>query len=73
MRYGLGIRKSIYRKPINYKNQEELNRAFQNYINKNGIPLTEEENQTGILIEMRPSREFDKPFVFQVRQLFKKC
>ncbi|MBQ7905129.1 MAG: hypothetical protein IJ361_05150 [Spirochaetaceae bacterium] len=62
MRYGLGVRKSLYRKPINYKNQEELNRAFQNYINKNGILLTEEEKQTGILIEMRPPREFDKPF-----------
>lgn len=62
MRYGLGVGKSIYRKPINYTNQEELNRAFQNYINKKGIPLTEEENQTGILIEMRPPREFDKPF-----------
>ena len=34
----------------------------KNYINKNGISLTEEEKQTGILIEMRPPREFDKPF-----------
>ena len=40
MRYGLGVEKSIYRKPISYQNQEELNWAFQNYINKNGIPLT---------------------------------
>lgn len=61
MRYELEVGKSIYRKPINYKNQEELNRAFQNYINKNGIPLTEEEKQTGILIEKHPPRDFNKP------------
>ena len=61
MRYGLGVGKSIYRKPINYTNQEELNQAFQNYINKNGIPLTEEEKQTGILIEKHPPRDFNKP------------
>lgn len=61
MRYGLGVGKSIYRKPINYKNQEKLNRAFQNYITKNGIPLTEEEKQTGILIEKHPPRDFNKP------------
>lgn len=73
MCYGLGIRKSIYRKPINYKNQEELNQTFQNYINKNGIPLTEEEKQTGILIERCPPRSLINPFVFQVRQLFEKC
>lgn len=62
MRYGLGVGKSIYRKPINYTNQEELNRAFQNYINKNGILLTEEEKQTGLLVEKHPPRDFDKPF-----------
>ena len=73
MRYGLGVGKSIYREPINYKNQEELNQAFQNYINKNGIPLTEEEKQTGILIERCPPRSLINPFVFQVRQLFEKC
>lgn len=72
MRYGLGVRKFLYRKPINYKNQEELNRAFQNYINKKGIPLTEEEKQTGILIEMRPSREFDKPFGVSSTPTFQK-
>ena len=55
MRYGLGVRKSLYRKPINYKNQEELNRAFQNYINKNGILLTEEEKQTGREIQRQYS------------------
>lgn len=73
MRYGLGVRKFLYRKPINYKNQEELNRAFQNYINKKGIPLTEEEEkQTGILIEMRPPREFDKPFCVSTSPTFRK-
>jgi len=72
MRYGFGVRKSLYRKPINYKNQEELNRAFQNYINKNGILLTEEEKQTGILIEMRPPREFDKPFCGSSSPTFQK-
>ncbi|MBQ4554098.1 MAG: hypothetical protein IJA53_03215 [Spirochaetaceae bacterium] len=72
MRYGLGVRKFLYRKPINYKNQEELNRAFQNYINKNGIPLTEEEKQTGILIEMRPPREFDKTFWVSSSPTFQK-
>ena len=61
MRYGLEVGKSIYRKPINYKNQEELNRAFQNYINKNGIPLTEEEKRTGLLVEKHPPRDFNKP------------
>lgn len=63
---------SICRKPINYKNQEELNRAFQNYINKNGIPLTEEEKQTGLLIERRSPREFDKPFCVSSLQTFQK-
>ena len=72
MRYGLGVGKSIYRKPINYKNQEELNRAFQNYINKNGISLTEEEKQTGILIEMHPPRDFDKPFGVSSTPTFRK-
>ena len=72
MRYGLGVRKSLYRKPINYQNQEELNRALQNYINKNGIPLTEEEKQTGILIEMRPPRDFDKPFCVSSSPTFQK-
>jgi len=72
MRYGLGVGKSIYRKPINYKNQEKLNRAFQNYINKKGIPLTEEEKQTGILIEMRPPRDFDKPFGVSSTPTFQK-
>jgi len=72
MGYGLGVGKSIYRKPINYKNQEELNRAFQNYINKNGILLTEEEKQTGILIEMRPPRDFDKPFCVSSSPTFRK-
>ncbi len=72
MRYGLGVGKSIYREPINYKNQEELNQAFQNYINKNGIPLTEEEKQTGILIERCPPREFDNPFCVSSSPTFRK-
>lgn len=72
MRYGLGVGKSIYRKPINYKNQEELNRAFQNYINKNGIAITEEEKQTGILIEMRPPRDLDNPFGVSSSPTFRK-
>ena len=49
-----------------------MNRAFQNYINKNGIPLTEEEKQTGILIEMRPPRDFDKPFCVSSSPTFRK-
>lgn len=72
MRYGLGVGKSIYRKPINYTNQEELNRAFQNYINKNGIPLTEEEKRTGLLIERHPPRDFDKPFGVSSTPTFQK-
>ena len=72
MRYGLGVGKSIYRKPINYKNQEELNRAFQNYINKNGIALTEEEKKTGLLIERHPPRDFDKPFCVSSTPTFRK-
>ena len=72
MRYGLEVRKFLYRKPINYKNQEELNRAFQNYINKNGIPLTEEEKKTGVLIERRPPRDFDKPFCVSSSPTFRK-
>ena len=72
MRYGLGVGKSIYRKPINYKNQEKLNRAFQNYINKNGIAITEEEKQTGILIEMRPPRDLDNPFGVSSSPTFRK-
>ena len=61
---------SLCRKPLSYKNQEELNLAFQNYINKNGILLTEEEKQTGILI--RPPREFDKPFWVSSSPTFQK-
>ena len=72
MRYGLGVGKSIYRKPINYTNQEELNRAFQNYINKNGIPLTEEEKRTGLLIERHLPRDFDKPFGVSSTPTFQK-
>ena len=72
MLYGLGVGKSLYRKPINYKNQEELNREFQNYINKNGIPLTEEETQTGILIERRPPRDFDNPVCASSSPTFRK-
>lgn len=49
-----------------------MNQAFQNYINKNGIPLTEEEKQTGILIEKRPPREFDKPFCVSSSPTFRK-
>ena len=72
MRYGLGVGKSIYRKPINYTNQEELNRAFQNHINKNGIPLTEEEKRTGILIERHSPRDFDEPFGVSSTPTFQK-